>query len=139
MYSKHFSIVHNTEFPYKYLVFIMPGCQLLHLQHLVLLIFYVIIPASGQTCPAIVSYGNYWDQGQNGNLDITFPSSVSNWQVKMTFDKPLTQLNFYQGTVTMIDSKTFLIKSQSWISVQSSGSKITCGWQSWFASTPTPP
>ena len=96
-------------------------------------------PTMGINCPTAVSYGNSWNQGQDGNLDITFPSAVSDWQVTLIFDKPINQLNFYQGSVTKIDSKTFLIKSLSWNSVQASGSKIVCGWQALFDATSSPP
>ena len=95
--------------------------------------------SQGINCPTAVSYGNSWNQGQDGNLDITFPSAVSDWQVTFIFDKPINQLNFYQGTVSKIDSRTFLIKSLSWNSVQASGSKIVCGWQALFDATSSPP
>ena len=106
---------------------------------LILVVSSLTIPTFGQLCPAIASYSNSWNKGQTGTLDITFPSSVSEWQVLMVFDKPLTDFDFYQGTVTRIDSKTFLIKSKTWISLQSAGSKISCGWKALFNSMSVPP
>ena len=96
------------------------------------------IAGGGSSC-IHYSHGHSWNQGQDGNLEITFPDAVTNWEIVLKFDKPVNTLSFYQGQVTKIDDTTFSVKNQNYNGVQSAGGKVSSGWQALFADTSDPP
>ena len=96
------------------------------------------IAGGGSSC-IDYSHGHSWNQGQDGNLEITFPVAVTNWEIVLKFDNPVNTLSFYQGQVTKIDDTTFSIKNQNYNGVQSAGGKVSSGWQALFDETSDPP
>ena len=97
------------------------------------------ISSSVSASPCIkITHGHHWNQGQNGFVDISFPVAVTEWQIKVQFDRDLSDLQFYNGIVTRIDSKTFLIKNKNFNGVQKAGAIVSSEWQAAFANSATP-
>ena len=80
-----------------------------------------------------------WNSGQNGKLEITFPETVTSWEIILKFDEPINVLRVYQGQVTKIDSTTFLVKNKDYNGVQAAGGSLISGWQSQFPNSSSPP
>ena len=93
----------------------------------------------GQTSSCLgINHGHSWQQGQQGSLDITFPQSVSSWEIEVQFDKPLNNFDFYEGQVTKIDDTTYRISNKNYNGQQTAGNAVKLGWQALFSTSNTP-
>ena len=86
-----------------------------------------------------VTHGHYWSQGQNGDLSLTFPSSVTSWEVVVEFDSPVSRFDFYVGEVTKISETKYKITNKNWNGAQQAGSVLRGQWQIQFSERSTPP
>ena len=78
------------------------------------------------------SHGHSWNQGQDGQISLTFPEDVQSWQVVLKFDNPVDNLNVYQAEVTRIDDSSFTVSNRNYNGVNAAGSTLESGWQATF-------
>lgn len=86
-----------------------------------------------------VTYGHSWQQGQNGDIALTFPASVNSWEAVVEFDSPISSFNFYNGQIEKISDTKYKITNKNYNGVQQSGSVLTGQWQALFSERQTPP
>ena len=85
-----------------------------------------------------VKHDRSWLQGQDGKLTITFPQAVNSWELAVSFNLPISSLQFYEGEVTRKSAKEYTIKNKNYNGVKSAGDKVTSGWQAAFPENTEP-
>lgn len=80
------------------------------------------------------SNGHSWNRGQDGNVKLTFPIAVDNWEIQLEFDNSVDHLDFYHGQIAYVKSSdtTFYVKNENWNGVQKVGGVVESGWQAHF-------
>ena len=56
--------------------------------------------AAASPCENIITIRGTWDWGQDGIFNLTIPNSISSWTMSVSFDKPVTTLNSWDGSNT---------------------------------------
>jgi len=71
------------------------------------------------TCDSIITLGSSWYGGQSGTLNLVVPSATTSWTIVLTFDKPLTSLDVFFGTVTPCTTGGFVCSFTNEVSISS--------------------
>merc|ERR1712142_311936 len=104
-----------------------------HVAVVQLLFLLTEVSVSSLISPCVdISYGHAWQQGQDGQLTITFPEEKKGWRLKLEFDQPINALRFYNGRVKKKSSTRFIIRHQSYNKKVEAGGTVTSGWQATF-------
>merc|ERR1712142_735709 len=104
-----------------------------HVAVVQLLFLLTEVSVSSLISPCVdISYGHAWQQGQDGQLTITFPEEKKGWRLKLEFDQPINDLRFYNGRVKKKSSTRFIIRHQSYNKKVEAGGTVTSGWQATF-------
>ena len=113
-----------------------------HLFCIVLLPFLYPRLISGEDCePNIVTTGNTWTQGQDGNLQIAIPEELLKWRVEIMYDKAATGIQAWQGKreKCFTKLKKCRFQSEKYNRKQKAGDVLNLGYQIQFDDDSVPP
>merc|ERR1719193_1684622 len=107
----------------------------MHMLSLQLLIFLSrLTDAAPLISPCVqLIYGHSWSQGQDGQATITFPEEVTGWELRLVFDQPIRDLQFYHGEVSKQDDRHFIIRHRNYNEHVEAGGAVSSGWQASFS------
>ena len=86
-------------------------------------------PTSERCSPFVFFDDHYWLTGRNGKVEFNFPTSVTEWTIVIGFDKDVTGLEFWNGHVTKLSSKSFQVTNKGHNAIHEVGDQVSLGFQ----------
>lgn len=78
------------------------------------------------SCPAVVMH-HPWPGGRNGNARFQVPANLNGWKLVLTFDRPVTRLNPYNGMNAKCDGNQCSFTNQGYNKKQKKGASMDLG------------
>ena len=83
----------------------------------------------GGSCVGSHTFENQWNQGSTGKLEIEVPKDINDWEVSLTFDKPINGIDAYQGIAESCDGVVCTFTNEQWNGLQKTGNLLTLTYQ----------
>ncbi|KAF0293757.1 Endoglucanase E-4 [Amphibalanus amphitrite] len=84
----------------------------------------------------IIDEHTVWNDGMTANLNIKFPSAVTSWQVKMTFDHALSDFETWEAVASTTDNVVYTLDNAPFDGNQPAGAELSIAFNAYFSSKP---